>query len=44
MEESPPLYLKSQIGTKNKITFYENISNEMGYVQIKEVNISIKKF
>ena len=44
MEESPPLYLKSQIDTKNKITFYGHISNEMGYVQIKEVIISIKKF
>ena len=37
MEESPPLYLKSQIDTKNKITFYEHISNEMGYVQIKKI-------
>ena len=44
MEESPPFYLKSQIDTKNKITFYGHISNEMGYVQIKEVIISIKKF
>ena len=37
MEESPPLYLKSQIDTKNKITFYGHISNEMGYVQIKKI-------